>query len=144
MDGGLKLSPKRSANKLSRIARKFKSEMSIGNLMKAGWTSASIAVLVLIVAHILQFVDERTCIGLLAIVFGTCILGVGYYCLVSVLPKKAMETETSISVIALKASYWLAIGGIIIIFLGFLYLMGIIPPPGWEKAKNSQLGNLLY
>lgn len=82
-------------------------------------------------------------IGLLAVTFGVCVSAAGYCCLVWVLPKKARETDTSISIIALRASFWLVIGGIIIIFLGFLYLMSVIPPPGWEKAKEPST-DLLY
>lgn len=70
-------------------------------------------------------------IGLFTIVFGAGVLGVAYRHLVLVLPKKAKETNTSISVMALRASFWLVIGGLIIAVLGFLYLMGLIPPPGW-------------
>jgi len=70
-------------------------------------------------------------IGLLAVFIGICVSAIGYYCLISFLPKKAKERDTSISMTALTTSFWLVIGGIIIIVLGFLYLMGIIPPPGW-------------
>jgi heme/copper-type cytochrome/quinol oxidase subunit 2 len=70
-------------------------------------------------------------IGLLAVFIGICVSVIGYYCLISFLPKKAKERDTSISMTALTTSFWLVIGGIIIIVLGFLYLMGIIPPPGW-------------
>ena len=70
-------------------------------------------------------------IGLLAVVIGICVLATGYYCLIWVLPKKAKETDTSISMTALTASFWLVIGGIIISVLGFLHLMGVIPPAGW-------------
>ena len=103
--------------------------MSIEKMMKVGW--AALVVGILIIACTSVFVDEKPWTGLLAVTFGICILGIGYYCLVSVLPRKAKETDTSISMTALRASSWLVIGGIIIIFLGFLYLMGVIPPPGW-------------
>ena len=110
-------------------------------LIKVGWVALVTAIL--ITAWNSVFSTEKPWIGLLAITFGIFILGVGYYCLVSVLPKKAKEKDTSISIIALRASFWLVIGGIVIIFLGFLYLMGVIPPLGWEKAKEPST-DLLY
>lgn len=79
----------------------------------------------------------ETWIGLFAVVFGICVSAIGYLCLVWVLPKKAREKDTSISMIALRASFWLIIAGIVLVFLGFLYLMSIIPPPGWERANET-------
>jgi len=70
-------------------------------------------------------------IGILSIIFGVLFSAGGYCCLVWVLPKKAREIDTSISIIALRASFWLVVAGIIMIFLGLLYLMSVIPPPGW-------------
>ena len=66
-------------------------------------------------------------IGLFVILSGAGISGIAYYHLVSVLPRRAKETNASISIIALRASSWLVIGGLIIMVLGFLYLMGLIP-----------------
>ena len=103
--------------------------ISIEKMMKVGW--AAVVVGILIIAYGLMFVDGKPWTGLLAVTVGIFILGIGYYCLVSVLPRKAKEIDTSISLTALRASFWLVIGGIIIIFLGFLYLMGVIPPPSW-------------
>lgn len=69
----------------------------------------------------------ETWIGLLAVTIGIGVSATGYYCLISVLPKKAKEADTSVSIIALRASFWLVISGIIMSFLGFLHLMGVIP-----------------
>ena len=103
--------------------------MSINKIMKVGWAALVVGILVIACASV--FADEKPWIGLLAVTFGTFILGIGYYCLVSVLPRKAKEIDSSISMTALRASSWLVIAGIIIVFLGFLYLMSVIPPPGW-------------
>ena len=97
--------------------------------MKVGWVVLVVGILIIACASV--SVNDKPWTGLLAVTFGFFILGIGYYSLVSVLPKKAKETDTSISITALRASCWLIIGGIIIILLGFLYLMNIIPPSGW-------------
>jgi quinol-cytochrome oxidoreductase complex cytochrome b subunit len=68
-------------------------------------------------------------IGLLALMIGLGILATGYISLVLILPFISRKTDTSISIEALRASSWLVIGGLIIVILGFLYLMGLIPPP---------------
>jgi len=70
-------------------------------------------------------------IGFLALGIGLVISAVAYLFLVYILPRSDKKTDTRISIIALNASFWLVISGIIIIFLGLLYLMRIIPPPSW-------------
>ena len=60
------------------------------------------------------------CVGLVLIFAGFFLLGV-------LLPIVAKKWEASISIFAQKASFALVIGGLILIFLHFLYLMELIP-----------------
>lgn len=69
-------------------------------------------------------------IASLAFLLGGLILVCGYYHLIYLLPKVAKDTETQINMEALRASFWLVIFGMIIITLGFLYLMNLLPPQG--------------
>lgn len=65
--------------------------------------------------------------GILALLMGLGILATGYTFLVLILPFISKRTDTSVSIEAMRASSWLIIGGLIIIILGFLYLMEIVP-----------------
>lgn len=91
----------------------------------------SIAAGMVIVALIFFFAPSTYAIASLAFILGGLVLVCGYYHLVYMLPKAAKDMETHISMEALRASFWLVIFGMIIITLGLLYLMNLLPPPGW-------------
>jgi hypothetical protein len=103
----------------------WKSKISANNILKFGWIVLILSIL--IISSCSLFFQESFWIGQLAISIGLFISGTGYYCLVSFLPEKAKETDSSVSLTALKASSWLVIAGIILMIIGFLYLMNIIP-----------------
>lgn len=67
-------------------------------------------------------------IGCLALIIGSGILALGYLSLVVILPLIDKKKDTRISIVALRASSWLVIGGLTIIILAFLHLMSILPP----------------
>jgi len=72
--------------------------------------------------------DLDTCInGWVSITLGFILIGISCYYLFHGFPKIAKEQSTAVSITALKVSSWLAISGVIMIFLGLLYLMEIIP-----------------
>jgi len=67
----------------------------------------------------------RFLIGILAIAIGYSLLWL--FCCINKINEKAKQTDTSISITALRVSFWVALSGIIIIILGLLYLMEVLP-----------------
>jgi len=66
-------------------------------------------------------------VGWISIAIGLGFIGIACYHLFYGLSKINQKQDTKISVLALRVSSWLVIGGFIMIFLGLLYLMGIVP-----------------
>jgi len=62
-----------------------------------------------------------------SVILGLALICVSCYYLFHVFPKIAKGQDITISIVALRVSSWLVIGGFIIILLGLLYLMRIIP-----------------
>lgn len=62
---------------------------------------------------------------------GGGILSVGYISLTYWLPKRTKNLDTSLSIQALKASFWLVVFGVVIIALGLFYMIDLLPPPDW-------------
>jgi membrane protein YdbS with pleckstrin-like domain len=95
--------------------------------------SIAVGMLFVTVTFVFAFASYRYAVASLALLLGGLILAFGYYHLVYVLPKmvKYMETrtdiETRINIEALRASFWLVAFGLVIIFVGLLYLMKILP-----------------
>jgi len=63
----------------------------------------------------------------ISISLGLILIGIACYYLFYRFNRIVESTKTSISIVALRVSSWLAVGGLILILLGFLNLMGIIP-----------------
>jgi hypothetical protein len=91
-----------------------------------------IVALIPIIAAYILYASSIDIIPSLAFLLGGVILACGYYHLVYVLPRMAKDIETRLSMEALRVSFWLVIFGLIIIILGFLYLMNLLPPFGWR------------
>lgn len=62
-----------------------------------------------------------------ALCIGLALIATGCFFLFFYLPFVAERWEASISIFAQKASFALVIGGLILIFLHFLYFMELIP-----------------
>jgi len=75
-----------------------------------------------IINNITKFV-----IGSLSIMLGLTLIGASSYYLYYGFGIISKQQKTNISVVALRVSYILAIGGLIVIVLGLLFLMEIIP-----------------
>lgn len=73
--------------------------------------------------------DWNMCLnaGSVSIVLGLAIISIACYYLFYGLPRIAKKQDTATSIITLRVSSWFVIGGLIMMFLGILYLMGIIP-----------------
>lgn len=65
--------------------------------------------------------------GLISIILGLAITCVGCYYLFYGLPKISEKQNATTSLMAQKVSSWLVVGGLVMMFLGILYLMGIVP-----------------
>ena len=65
--------------------------------------------------------------GSISIISGLTIISIACYYLFYGLPRIAKKQDTATSIMALRVSSWLVIGGFIMMLLGVLYLMRIIP-----------------
>jgi len=91
----------------------------------------TVAIVVIIIVLVFLLVPSTYAIASLALLLGGIILACGYYHLIYVLPKMTKDMETRISMEALRTSFWLVMFGLVMIILGLLYLMNLLPPPGW-------------
>jgi len=87
--------------------------------------------IILLILLIFLLAPSTYAIAFSAFLLGGIILVCGYYHLIYKLPKMTKDMETRISMEALRTSFWLVIFGLVMIILGLLYLMNLLPPPGW-------------
>lgn len=65
--------------------------------------------------------------SVISIVLGLILIGTACYYLFYGLDRFPEKKKVAVSIVALRVSSWLAIGGLILVFLGILNLMRIIP-----------------
>lgn len=66
-------------------------------------------------------------IGWVSIALGWVLIAIPCVYLFHAFPRIAKKQDTAISMVALRFSAWLGVAGLILLFLGILYLMRIIP-----------------